>query len=298
MKRRFAKLMGLMIGVAVSFTFIGYAFATQIVFNDLETNSWYEGAVLEMAELGIITGYDDGKYLPDNFVNRAEMAVIVQRLLDYIDAIEEVVAVDVVEPDLLKEVQSKPLPDSIALNVPFTAQAPHSDWSMPYQEACEEASMVMVDHYWTGKILNADIADHDIINLVNWQTANGYQVDADSEEMAIIGEANYELDGHTFLDGDVTLENIRYFLAAGYPVILPVAGQTLENPNFSYPGPPYHVIVLTGYDQNGFTANDPGTRLGESYYYTNAVIDTAIHDWTGSKSTITGGRRAMLVFAP
>ena len=38
---------------------------------------------------------------------------------------------------------SDDLPEEINLPVPFTPQAPHANWELPYQEACEEAAVLM-----------------------------------------------------------------------------------------------------------------------------------------------------------
>ena len=36
------------------------------------------------------------------------------------------------------------------LPVPFTSQAPAGVWTQPWQDACEEAAIVMVDHFYRG----------------------------------------------------------------------------------------------------------------------------------------------------
>jgi hypothetical protein len=69
----------------------------------------------------------------------------------------------------------------------------------------------------------------------------------------------------------------------------------LGNPYFSGDGPPYHMLVLTGYKRGKFITNDPGTRRGEGYMYKEDVIMNAIHDWAGSKETIRDGEKAMMV---
>ena len=43
---------------------------------------------------------------------------------------------------------------SINLAVPFQPQAPYADWSLPYKEACEEASVTMVAYYYGGQKLD------------------------------------------------------------------------------------------------------------------------------------------------
>ena len=51
-----------------------------------ETEStWFTGAVYTLTSMGIIEGYDDGTYKPYNNVNRAEIAVLLDRLYNYIE---------------------------------------------------------------------------------------------------------------------------------------------------------------------------------------------------------------------
>lgn len=53
---------------------------------DGETEStWFTGAVYTLTSMGIIEGYDDGTYKPYNNVNRAEIAVLLDRLYNYIE---------------------------------------------------------------------------------------------------------------------------------------------------------------------------------------------------------------------
>ncbi len=55
-------------------------------FPDTIKNSYYSEYVGWAAELGIIKGYDDGTFRPDNPLTRAEMAVAVSRYADALDA--------------------------------------------------------------------------------------------------------------------------------------------------------------------------------------------------------------------
>jgi hypothetical protein len=48
--------------------------------------------------------------------------------------------------DPLKNVHQKPLPKQVLLSVPFTPQAPHANWNPPFDEACEEAALLMVEN--------------------------------------------------------------------------------------------------------------------------------------------------------
>src|SRR5574337_1942283 len=64
-----------------------------------------------------------------------------------------------------------PLPASVNLAVPFLSQAPKMDWSLPYEEACEETSAIMVDAYYHGRTakFQPDEGDKAILDLVAFE---------------------------------------------------------------------------------------------------------------------------------
>ncbi|MBI5754394.1 hypothetical protein HZA40_04595 [Candidatus Peregrinibacteria bacterium] len=55
------------------------------------------------------------------------------------------------------------LPQKVSLNVSFSSQAPYSNWGMPYQEACEEAALMIVQTYLNNEELNPAAADKKIL---------------------------------------------------------------------------------------------------------------------------------------
>ena len=50
-------------------------------FTDVPPDSWYADAVERAASLGMLTGYPDGTFKPDQAISRKEMAVILDRLM-------------------------------------------------------------------------------------------------------------------------------------------------------------------------------------------------------------------------
>jgi hypothetical protein len=210
---------------------------------------------------------------------------------------EELLDLDLeVEPiDLLSSLEGQEISEMSKLEVPFTSQAPFADWSQPYDEACEEASLLMAKHYLTGEPLDQERANTEIILLTDWQANEGYRVDVSISQLQEIAQDYFELESAIYYDDKVTAENIKKIISAGYPVIVPAAGQLLENPYFRGAGPPYHMLVITGYDQDEFYTNDPGTSRGEDFKYSISNLMNAVHDWTGDKSTIREGRKAMMV---
>ncbi len=53
-------------------------------FTDIKKNSWYSGYVGWALETGVVTGYPDGTFQPDKNLSREEMAVAVDRYIDYL----------------------------------------------------------------------------------------------------------------------------------------------------------------------------------------------------------------------
>jgi uncharacterized protein YvpB len=184
-------------------------------------------------------------------------------------------------------------PGSVHIAVPFQSQAPLQNWDALHEEACEEASLILVDQYLHGQTISPEEMETNIQTLVKWETDNGYAQDVTIDQLGKIATAEYGLKATVITN--VTVESIKKEIAAGHPVIAPAAGQLLGNPYFSGKGPPYHVLVIIGYDSTHFITDDVGTRRGKDYKYDNETLINAIHDWNGSNETIQSGRKAMLV---
>lgn len=192
------------------------------------------------------------------------------------------------------------LPAEVNLDVPFTSQAPHANWDLPYQETCEEASALMVDAFYDGRtgVIPVNEADAALKKLVAWQEATfGYYEDTTAAETARILKEYYGY-ANVLVRPIATVDDIKRPLARGLPVIVPAAGKLLGNPNFRNGGPDYHMLVIRGYTPTLFITNDPGTRKGREYTYSYDTIMNAAHDWTGSKSTVTTGKRVMIIVVP
>lgn len=62
--------------------FGGRAIAVATCFSDVDDSKWYEPFVCAMADRGILNGYPDGTFRPENTITRAETATIASRILD------------------------------------------------------------------------------------------------------------------------------------------------------------------------------------------------------------------------
>jgi len=186
-------------------------------------------------------------------------------------------------------------PEKILIDVPFTSQAPFGKWDAYHEEACEEASLLMVAYFAQSKKLTPAIAEKEIQALIAYEIKNteGYE-DSTAVQTAKLGRDYYGLKNLRVVY-DFTTKDLKEYLAKGKPIIIPVAGRLLGNPNFTAPGPLYHNLVLIGYDGNTIITNDPGTRNGQGYRYQIKTIYNAIHDFSGDKNKIETGQKAMIV---
>lgn len=186
----------------------------------------------------------------------------------------------------------------IVLNVPFTSQAPHANWDDPYQEACEEASLIMAYDYTQGiSSYTKSQADKKILDLIAYENEIGYTQDINIQELQTIAKDYYKVDSLILENESINTQTFIKFLNLGQPIIIPAAGKSLNNPNFSGDGPAYHMLVIIGYDNENqtFITNDPGTRNGANYEYSYETIINSIHDWTGSKDTVKEGTPRALI---
>ena len=189
------------------------------------------------------------------------------------------------------------LPSHALVKVPFSPQAPYGAWGQPYQDACEETSVVMAMAWARGvEALPPSRADAEIRHLVAYeQYYFGYDRDTAIRETAKLLTHAYEY-RRVRTASAITMADIKAELALGNLVLLPTAGTLLKNPYYLN-APPYHMVVVTGYDDiaQEFIVNDPGTRNGENYRYPYQTLWNAVHDWTGDAATILNGEKAMIV---
>jgi hypothetical protein len=191
-----------------------------------------------------------------------------------------------------KEPVVKPAENLAAINlaVPFTSQAPTANWAEPFQNACEEASLIMVEYYYENKKMPDKLAvEKIIVDMVAWQVKTW----GVHPELPIAKEADLALamyNQKTEIVNNLTVEKIKDLLRQGRPVIVSADGKKLANPNFTNGGPVYHMLVIKGFTGDKFITNDPGTRLGADFIYTQDNLMYSLADWDENKNAATGGK--------
>ena len=189
------------------------------------------------------------------------------------------------------------LPEEINLAIPFTSQAPFANWDAVHEETCEEAAILMAGRFLLGRnISDAQDAETAMLEIVaSEETDFGYGVSITAEQTVEVLESIYpSLDAEVVYD--FSWDDVKTALAQGYPVIAPAAGRELGNPNFTAPGPLYHMLVIKGYTADLIITNDPGTRKGADYTYSYDTLYDAIHDW--NDGAVTTGQKAIIIVKP
>ena len=210
------------------------------------------------------------------------------------------------------------LPKTFKLDVSFTSQEPrvfipgnytgnNKLWNDDHNNACEEAAIIMVDSYIKGKKLTPEIADKEILAMLNFQEKNYRErnKDLEAKEIAQLAKDYYKDYKNTKVVYDISIEDIKREIFSGHPVILPTAGRMLfgplslgMNPNYRSPGPLYHMLVAIGWNDNEreIITNDSGTRKGESFTFGYDVLLNALHEWNGGD--IKNGKSVMIILLP
>jgi hypothetical protein len=226
---------------------------------------------------------------PETIFNEAKDAIS--------EAEEKIIEIEKEEPQKNEEKikVGQKIPEKILLAAPFTSQAPFGFWDERHEEACEEASIIMLKYHLDKKQLSREIAEQEIQKVVDYQINKyGDYKDSNAAQMIKLARDFYGLDNLEAVY-DFKKEDIKKELAKGSPVVIPADGRELGNPYYTAPGPLYHALVLVGYSGNQIITNDPGTRKGEGYRYDIDILYNAIHDFPGDKEKIKEGRKAMIV---
>jgi len=193
------------------------------------------------------------------------------------------------------------LPGQVLLDVDFTSQAPLRDWSYPWQDACEEAAVLITMRYFDGRGIADKYEARDALQeIIDWENETlGFYKDTSATTTVKIITDFYDY-SNVRLEYEPTLEFMKKEIAKGNLIIMPAAGRLLENPYFTPPGPIYHNIVLIGYDDDSqiFYANDPGIMSGGGFKYSYNNIIESIADWSYEKASIDMSERVVIVVGP
>ena len=170
------------------------------------------------------------------------------------------------------------------LPVPYINEAPSGNWSGPWKNACEEASITMVEFYYRGKT-TVTIKEAEAFMTMLFEKQNArYGSNANSDAM----QFKYLIDNFTSFKAEIvrnpTIEQIKNEIDKERPVISLHYGFALKNPNIPFlpSGTSYHAMVIIGYDDTTkeFIVNDDGdTKTGAGHRYGYDLFMSSLHEY-------------------
>jgi len=180
-------------------------------------------------------------------------------------------------------------------NVPFSVQSPDSKWDEYGEESCEEASEIIVNHFWKQTPLDRATMLRERNALIDFEIRTYGDFRDEDAEQIVQRLKDYFGYQNVRVVYDFSLEDLKTEIVKGRPIIIPAAGRLLNNPFFKQPGPLYHNLVVIGFDGKDVITNDPGIGRGEGYRYNENILYNAIHDFPGSLENMEQGRKAMII---
>jgi uncharacterized protein YvpB len=186
----------------------------------------------------------------------------------------------------------------VLLNVPFVSQAPLGHWYDPRQETGCEVTSVLMAWLWINKQTIEPVkAENEIISGASFEVKQyGGYFNFDYNDAVKLMNDYYHYDKIKSVASS-SIEDIKDQLRQGNIVLLPILGRRLDNPYYTPPGPPTHMIVVRGFDdaQQQFITNDPGTKRGDEFRYSYATIASAMVDYPSNHRSTKGIPKTMVV---
>lgn len=195
----------------------------------------------------------------------------------------------------VEESPKSDLPESYLIkDFPFASQAPLGNWDKLHDEACEEASIILIKKYLNQEALTNEVMDQEILQLVDWQMKRwGGHENLSAAKTLDLAKNFYNLGGKVYKNGN--LDELKRQISQNHPAIIPTAGRLLGNPNFRSPGPLYHMVVAIGYTKNEIIVQDVGTRKGNLYHYNSQVFLNAWQDWSEDLGTTVNSKNFVIL---
>lgn len=188
--------------------------------------------------------------------------------------------------------------NTFILPVPYTSEMPEGIEKRPWVNACEEASIVMIDKFYQGE---STISTSTAIGAMKVLFAiqdklYGSNDNSSSEHTAYLIN-NYESYRATIKENP-TLEEIKNELRNNRPVLSFHYGFDLKNKNipFSPNGSSYHAMVIVGYDDSkqSFLTHDPGDTIeGANHLYDYQLFMNSFHDYNEKTKKADGPARVL-----
>lgn len=197
------------------------------------------------------------------------------------------------------QILSDGLPNKHLIETTFVPQSPQQLWDEPWQDSCEEASLLTVNYYYKNQNPDLDTIKNDILKMIDFENTQKFTHDMNLAQMSLVVK-NY-LGYNSQIIENPTIKDLKKYISQDIPVIVPANGKILyqENKHFNSGGPYYHNLTILGYDdtKNQFIVHDVGTKSGAYFKYSYSLLIDSIHDFpqSGNKEDINTGSKRVLV---
>ena len=186
----------------------------------------------------------------------------------------------------------------VKIPAPYTSEVPTGSWATPWNNACEEATIVMVNDYYFGyENMTKKIAIDNMSPLFKIENKIfGSNANTDATQTAKL--INDYTDSVALIKDNPTLEEIKDELRQQRPVISFHYAKNIPNPNYHWRagGSYYHVMTLVGFDENTkeFFVHDSGDPVTGAYHrYAYSVIMNSLHDYNHKTRRADGTPRVL-----
>lgn len=189
-------------------------------------------------------------------------------------------------------------PIKVLLEVPYVNEAPDGNFTGPWKNGCEEASITMVEKYYSGeKSVSIEEAKSSMQTLFDLEDKL-YGSNASTDAMQTAKIINDYSSYRAVIKDNPTLNEIKRELIRKHPVISLHYGFDLKNSNipFSVIGSYYHVMVIVGYndEKQEFITNDDGDmKIGKNHCYNYDLFMNSLHDYNPSLNKTNGPARVI-----
>ncbi len=187
---------------------------------------------------------------------------------------------DDLEKNEIKNDSNEELPSQINLKVPFFPQAPDLDWTLPWKEACEEASLSLAYHFVNWDNLSKEDFKNDLTEMFDMQEKLFWKyIDTNIEETSILLKEYYWYNNFEIIKNP-TINHLKRELSKWHPIIAPFAWKKLWNSYYTNWWPRYHMLVIIWYndDEKLFITNDVWTSRWQKFPYEYDIIMNSMHD--------------------
>ena len=192
-------------------------------------------------------------------------------------------------------------PAKARLAVPYVSEVPDGKWVGSWKNACEEASLAMVDGYYSGQksvsIAKAKAFMQKLFNIERKLWGSDANSDA-ARTLRLIAD-NSDFNGR--IVEAPTAGDVKSELDGGRPVIAPINGFTLGNKNIPFlpTASGYHMFVIIGYDDAAreFIVNDTGDLIdGPGHRYGYDALMNAVRDYDYADKKTDGPARLIFTY--